>query len=264
MRRRFLVYRYGAKLDEAVSMPVKRARAFMLVELLVVIAIIGILVSLLLPAIQSAREAARRLSCQNNVKQIALALHTYSDARRGHMPWLTDTTPGTPTGAHIQSLFYALLPHLEEDNLFHLYDDADPASYYRDTATNPGLGSHTIKLFNCPSDSSDSGNESYVGTNFVVPTPPPPYETPFVSRYASSNYAANALVFRTNRARFPKTFQDGTSHTIVFAERYRLCNGQPKRVGVWRQRKRQPIVRVPAAARRRVDGDVRSRPAAPV
>src|SRR5262245_44541474 len=103
----------------------KRARAFTLVELLIVIAVIGVLVALLLPAVQIARESARRLSCQNNVKQVVLALHTCSDARRGRMPWLTDTTPGTPTGAHIQSLFYALLPHIEEDNLFELYDDAE-------------------------------------------------------------------------------------------------------------------------------------------
>jgi prepilin-type N-terminal cleavage/methylation domain-containing protein len=201
-------------------------RGFTLVELLVVIAIIGILIALLLPAVQAAREAARRASCQNNLKQIALAIHQYSDARGGRMPWMHDqVTENVPTGAAIQSLFYALLPYVEEDSLHSQYARTDPTSYYRDSTSNPGLGAHPVAIYNCPSDTSDSIGETYTVFNTVVPTPPPPYQSPFVSRYASSNYAANALVFRTNKAKFPKTFQDGTSHTILFAERYRLCKG---------------------------------------
>jgi prepilin-type N-terminal cleavage/methylation domain-containing protein/prepilin-type processing-associated H-X9-DG protein len=202
-----------------------RRPGFTLVELLVVIAIIGILVSLLLPAIQATREASRRLSCLNNSKQIALATQNYSDTHGGPMPWLTDTTPNTPTGAHIQSLFYALLPFIEEENLHDQFDATDPTSYYGDSAGKPGLGAHSVKLFICPSDASDSGNDIYTLTNTVTPAPPPPYQSPFVSHYASSNYAANGLVFRKNTAKFPKTFRDGTSHTILFAERYRLCSG---------------------------------------
>ena len=202
-----------------------RRSGFTLVELLVVIAIIGILVALLLPAIQAAREASRRISCESNLKQIALATQSYSDARRGHMPWLTDTTPGTPTGAHIQSFFYAILPHIEEENLHDQFDATDPTSYYGDSAGKPGLGAHSVKLYNCPSDGSDSGNETYTLTNTVTPAPPPPFQSPFDSHYACSNYAANGLVFRKNTAKFTKTFRDGTSHTILFGERYRLCNG---------------------------------------
>jgi prepilin-type N-terminal cleavage/methylation domain-containing protein/prepilin-type processing-associated H-X9-DG protein len=202
-----------------------RRSGFTLIELLVVIAIIGILVALLLPAIQAAREASRRISCESNLKQIALATQAYSDARRGRMPWLTDTTPGTPTGAHIQSLFYALLLNIEEENLHDQFDATDPTSYYGDSAGKPGLGAHSVKLYICPSDWSDSGNETYTLTNTVTPAPPPPYQSPFDSHYASSNYAANGLVFRKNTAKFTKTFRDGTSHTILFGERYRLCNG---------------------------------------
>lgn len=198
--------------------------AFTLIELLVVIAIIAILIGLLLPAVQKVREAAARLSCQNNLKQIGLAVHNYSDANNGRLPWLTDTTIGTPTQAHIQSLFYAILPYVEQENLYRQYVPTDPASYYRNSATNPGLGATPIKLFICPSDSSDSGTTTYASSNSIVPAPPPPYQSPFISRYASSNYAANGLVFRTNAARFPTTLQDGTSGTVLFAERYRVCD----------------------------------------
>ena len=239
-----------------------RRSGFTLVELLVVIAIIGILVALLLPAIQAAREASRRISCSNNLRQIGLATQNYADVRGGPMPWLTDTTPGTPTGAAIQSLFYALLPYIEEENLHDQFVATDPTSYYGDSAGKPGLGSHSVKLFNCPSDASDSGTETYTVTNTVVPAPPAPFQSPFDSHYASSNYAANALVFRKNTAKFPKTFRDGTSHTIMFAERYRLCGGVANQWAYGGNGNMNPSFGFRAAAGRRDRRTVRSGPAA--
>jgi prepilin-type N-terminal cleavage/methylation domain-containing protein len=199
-------------------------RGFTLVELLVVIAIIGVLVAILLPAVQAAREAARRSSCSNNLKQVVLAVHSFCDtsgpAKR--MPWLTDTTPGCPTQAHIQSLFYAILPQLEQGNLYHQYNPKDPPSYYRNSATNPGLGASVVPTFICPSDGSNDETDRYIVFNSVNPAPPPPFEQSFATRYATSNYAANGLVFRQNRASFA-TVKDGSSNTILFAERYRRC-----------------------------------------
>ena len=90
-------------------------RGFTLVELLVVIAIIGVLVALLLPAVQQAREAARRIQCTNNLKQIGLAIHNYHDTYR--------TAPGISSGS--RTLLVSILPFMEQKNLAELWDDSE-------------------------------------------------------------------------------------------------------------------------------------------
>src|SRR4051812_42716877 len=91
-----------------------RKSGFTLVELLVVIAIIGVLVALLLPAVQAARESARRMSCGNNVKQLALALHNHHDSK-GYFP-----SGRTSVGQF--SVHAALLPYMEQENIYQTID----------------------------------------------------------------------------------------------------------------------------------------------
>ncbi len=198
-------------------------RGFTLIELLTVIAVLAILIGLLLPAVERVRESAARTQCINNLEQIVLALHNYSDVHAGALPFLTDTPPATPTGAQLESLFFALLPFIEQNDLYYSFNPADPVSYNRDSTVNPGAAMHVLPLLTCPSDPSNSPQDTYMADAIVIPPPPPPFLRFYLGRYACSNYTANGLVFRGNAARLPTTFADGLSNTVLVGESYRKC-----------------------------------------
>src|SRR5688500_8688960 len=100
------------------SMRIANRQGFTLIELLVVIAVVGILAALLMPAVQQAREAARRTQCKNHLKQLGLALHNYESSHT--------VFPGLGTGSNLISVHTAILPFLEQENLKQLYDPAQP------------------------------------------------------------------------------------------------------------------------------------------
>ncbi|MCI0358447.1 MAG: DUF1559 domain-containing protein, partial [Planctomycetaceae bacterium] len=147
----------------------KKRGGFTLVELLVVIAIIGVLVALLLPAVQAAREAARRSSCSNNLKQQGLALHNYADVYKVFPPAIIGSGRmlNPPGGSQYQvkntNGFLLLLPYLEQMPVFTAYNHnvcssmgkGDPAAIgtvVGNSTTNQPIYTMHMAVYNCPSD----------------------------------------------------------------------------------------------------------------
>ena len=133
------------------SVGTRLREGFTLIELLVVIAIIGILVAMLLPAIQSAREAARRTECQNHLKQIGLATLSFHDAKR-HLPPPKMVVPGAvlknlPTFEHSGSTLVVLLPFLEDANRYSQYQQSEVVH----SPTNLEVTGQSVGIFTCPS-----------------------------------------------------------------------------------------------------------------
>src|SRR5262245_60843553 len=195
----------------------RRRQGFTLIELLVVIAIIAVLIGLLLPAVQKVREAAARAKSQNNLKQIALAVHNFNDAYQGKLPALTDYGTGAATGWGYQSLFFNILPYVEQDNVFRVFQRSTPSLYFAPTV---GAARTIIPTYLSPADSTASNGTTMTG----VAAPAVGGGTAITAgEYATTSYAANGYVFRSNTGGLPRTFVDGTSNTVMFAEKYQVC-----------------------------------------
>lgn len=207
----------------------RRRRAFTLIELLVVIAIIGVLIGLLLPAIQKVREAANRMSCSNNLKQIGLAVQNFASTRDGNMPysWYPNGQVGTWTMAG-GSAFYALMPYLELDNLYRGSSGNTPQQNFANAA------STVVKGFVCPSDSGKA-NLGAMWNAAAWPTfvwingtgAPPAATMPNPNNGNPTQFAGTSYVYSQQALGYGVTisssFQDGTSNTIMVAERIQDC-----------------------------------------
>ena len=227
-------------------LPNSQKRGFTIIELLVVIAIIGVLTALLLPAVQAAREAARRSACANNLKQHGLALHQYHDAYRVFPPGAVGPlTPMFPQFAALKhhGLATFLLPYLEQQALADQY--AWEFSWF-DPPNQPVVNTH-LEIWQCPSARANRVMDG------PLPTESPPPQTPFTGTAACGDYAGMGTVdpglplsglidtpkgprdlrghyegaFPINGALGFADFRDGASQTIAIAE----CAGRPE---LWR------------------------------
>jgi type II secretory pathway pseudopilin PulG len=118
-----------------------------LIELLVVIAIIAVLIALLMPAVQKVREAASRTTCTNNLKQIGLAMMNYHD-QNGTFPMGHETRGNTTTWTYYSNFFITILPYIEQDNLYKLYNNNVP-NY---DPLNKQVRETFVSTYTCPAD----------------------------------------------------------------------------------------------------------------
>jgi prepilin-type N-terminal cleavage/methylation domain-containing protein len=137
--------------------PLRRIRAFTLVELLVVIAIIGVLVALLLPAVQAARESARRMKCSNQLKNFGLAMHNYADVHQtfpiGHMfRGIFDGDPNNAQGGSGFGWGSAILPFIEQNALYNQFNFSVPITTNTTAVPNLIIAQTHLPFFACPSD----------------------------------------------------------------------------------------------------------------
>jgi len=183
---------------------------FTLVELLVVIAIIGILIALLLPAVQAAREAARRMQCANNLKQMGLAMHNYATAHGSHFP------PGSP-GTWKHGLFTYMLPYLEQQAL---YDKLDLECETYDTYHEPNKF-EVVSCYVCPSwpHGAVDREDPYTGalTTYQGVAGAYPDEPPFEPASYAGNIPKNGM-FGWAFVRSISQVGDGLSNTLAMGE----------------------------------------------
>ncbi len=134
-------------------MPVRRSHGFTLIELLVVIAIIGILVALLLPAVQAAREAARRMQCSNNLKQIGLALHSYHDTHQRFPAGTSTSIDEQCDGGDCRGnpMYIAIMPYMELSNIEEEYDYELVLGWLAWPAVSGGVHETHVPVYQCPS-----------------------------------------------------------------------------------------------------------------
>lgn len=201
----------------------RKRHGFTLVELLVVIAIIGILVALLLPAVQAAREAARRMSCSNNLKQLSLALHNYESTHRVF-------PPGGLGFPFVWSAQAHLLPFVEQGNLEDLLDyDVPPLNAFNFGTFDPvAVGRNDVAaqsrlpLLVCPSDKDAVPGSVYGGISYPACAGSGINGAGTADDGAVSN--ADGVIFSRSNIGF-RDVLDGTSNTIAFGEQL-LGDGQ--------------------------------------
>jgi prepilin-type N-terminal cleavage/methylation domain-containing protein len=189
-------------------------RGFTLIELLVVIAIIGLLIALLLPAVQSARDAGRRAQSKNNLRQLGLAVHNAHDVRNITPP-MFGYYPARSASGPAGTVFYHLLPYLENKPLYDLGPD--------------GSRSYALEVLRAPSDPSHKGTFTLTSAmpswsaSTGTANPIPPWANTSNTTWGLSSYSANWQFFGDEGTTFARV-TDGLSSTIMFNEKFAVSS----------------------------------------
>lgn len=224
-------------------MPNRKCRGFTLIELLVVIAIIAVLIALLLPAVQQARESARRTQCKNNFKQLGLAIHNYHDT--------FTVFPYAASAAAVknQTGFVLLLPYFDQAPLYNSLNHNSAMGVFGSPASgqdpaNLKAASTKMTALLCPSDngtayitdsgngyygcSPTAGNQSYLTTyGFSVTVPWSSYSAPFTQQLWSTEAITGRAMFGWSSSSNMRDVKDGTSNTVMLTETcLTVYNGQ--------------------------------------
>lgn len=247
----------------------ERKRGFTLVELLVVIAIIGVMVGLLLPAVQAAREAARRMSCSNNLKQIGLSMHNYESNFKRFAIGTPNNNPANAPGNNVWtagphrhgSVLVKILPFLEQSTVFDQLDFGGDVVAQLIALGFSGANGNTVPAYQCPSDGSSSGragaaqqrynyatsigNQNMPGRGWCNQFPDNAFTFPLPpfggnmfrngpTGHGSTNSGGNisGVFSRYDWAARFADISDGTANTIMMGEILPMC-GDHHRGGWW-------------------------------
>jgi prepilin-type N-terminal cleavage/methylation domain-containing protein/prepilin-type processing-associated H-X9-DG protein len=204
----------------------RRHAGFTLVELLIVVAIIAVLLGLLLPAVHKIRDSAKRTQCQNNLKQIVLAVHSMNDTHNYLPPGIGSYPPGNPTTSALQqSLHYSVLPFIEHDDLYQAgYASGIFSAGNKNASAAPnGLWRLGVSVYVCPADPTNSpsgivaatGKTSY-GFNALT-------FGAFKYNTAAGSPPPVTITSLNGKNQLPLSIPDGLSNTVLFTDKYAAC-----------------------------------------
>ncbi|WP_397569398.1 DUF1559 domain-containing protein [Schlesneria sp. T3-172] len=193
------------------STPASKHRGFTLIELLVVIAIIAVLIALLLPAVQQAREAARRTQCKNNLKQLGLAMHNYLSTHNAFPP----NGVSNSTGSQTWSAQAFLLPYVDGGNLYNIIDFNVGYGQGANAANN--IKAMRIPVLLCPSDPKDRQRVSSAGAPEHYPLSYAVGRGVYETHRLNMSFDGGAA-FAYNRSTRESDFTDGMSNTVGMSE----------------------------------------------